>query len=146
MTSADISGLAFGAFTGAGYASTLFLGDCKDAGLELAASFFMIYEWIRNPGFTINETIIGPIPDVIQMILSFYYMFACVTQNNATLATELVFWAKYLQAAFAPYMYILTYLNGTRHDPFVASFALVKQIFNIIDATNYMNQQYHIFF
>lgn len=38
----------------------------------------------------------------------------------------------------------MTYLNGPRHDMFVASFALVKQIFNIIDSTNYMNQEYHI--
>lgn len=138
MSSGDITGLIFGGFTGLGYAATLFLPDCKDAGLEMGASALMVYQWwVRD--YTIYEKIIGPIPDYVQLIVSAFYMFTCVTNSpNTDLATALVFYAKYFQALFLPYVYVTSYLQGSRHDTFVAAYALMKQIFNIVDSTNYV--------
>ena len=140
MTIADWQGVAFGGLSGLGYAATIFLPDCGDAGFEIGASSFMVYEWFANPGYTDIERIVGPIADYIQVALSIFYMYSCVAKSNTAIATELVFWAKYLQAAVLPYVYIMTYLNGPRHDMFMSSFALMKQIFNIVDSSNYFNQ------
>ena len=136
--------MAFGGLSGIGYAATIWLPDCDDAGFEIGASSFMVYNWFTNPGYTLIERILGPIPDYIQVVLSMFYMYSCVTNTNLAISTELVFITKYLQAAVLPYVYIMSYLNGPRHDMFLAAFALLKQIFNILDATNYFNQEYNI--
>ena len=131
-----------GSLSGIGYAATIWLPDCGDAGFEMGASAFMIYEWWTNPGYTLVERILGPMTDYMQVGLSVFYMYACVSKNFTPLATELVFWGKYIQAAVLPYVYVMTYLNGPRHDMFVAAFALIKQFFNILDSSNYFNTQY----
>jgi hypothetical protein len=126
FTAADWQGLGLGALTGAGYAATMFLPNCADAGFEIGASSFMVYEWWANPGFTIYERIIGPIPDYAQIVLSIFYMYACFSNNFTALATEMVFWTKYVQSAILPYVYVMTYFNGPRHDLFLTSFSLLK--------------------
>lgn len=137
--------MGFGALSGVGYAATIWLPDCGDAGFEVGASAFMIYEWYSNPGYTAWERGLGPLVDYLQVGLSMYYMYACVTHNYyAPLATELVFWGKYIQAAVLPYVITMTYLNGPRHDMFLASFSSFKMFFNILDSSNYFNIQYNI--
>jgi len=113
------------------------LPDCADAGLEIGASAFIIRQWFINPGFTTIEKIIGPIVDYIQIGLSFFYIYGCISNNYTSLSTELVFLGKYLQAPVLTYFYVTSYLQGTRHDMFNVSFALLKQIFNVLDSTNY---------
>jgi hypothetical protein len=139
FTLTDWQGLGFGSLSGAGYAATIWLPDCGDAGFEVAATAFMIYEWFSNQGFTDVEKILGPIFDYVQVGLSFFYMYACVSKNYTGVATEAVFWGKYLQAAVLPYVIVMTYLNGPRHDMFMASFASFKLFFNILDSSNYFN-------
>lgn len=108
----------------------------------------MVYDWFRKDKYTLPEQIVGPIPDFLQIIFSGFYMFTCLAGSNLTgIATALTFMTKYLQAAFLTYVYVLNYLNGSRHDTFVASFALMKQFFNVVDATNYVlgNPLDHLF-
>jgi hypothetical protein len=139
LSGSDIQGLIFGGFAGLGYTATLFLPNCNDAGFEMAASAFNVYHYWSSSGYNIIERVLVPIPDIIQILLSIYYMFACITKStNTTLITALVQYTKYLQAAFSPYTIILTYLKGDRHDTFVAAFSLVKAIWNTVDATNYV--------
>ena len=141
---ADWQGAAFGALSGIGYAATIFLPDCVDAGFELGASAFMVYEWFSNPGFILAERIIGPIPDYAQLALSLFYMIACIAKIQQGIATELVNWAKYGQALFLPYLTIRTFMQGPRHNMFVAGFTFLKGIFNVLDASNYFIERYKI--
>jgi hypothetical protein len=78
----DWQGALFGGLSGLGYAGTFFLDDCQDAGFELGASTFIIYEWWTNSGFIKEEKYIAPIPDYFQILLSMYYMYACVLDVN----------------------------------------------------------------
>jgi hypothetical protein len=145
LTTADWGGLGFGALSGIGYAATIWLPDCADAGFEMGASAFIIYELFgTNSGYTLLEQIFLPIPDYIQMGSSIFYMYACVSKNYTSEATWLVFMVKYLQAAVLPYVYVMSYLQGPRHNMFLASFAFVKQFFNFLDSTVYINQEYNI--
>jgi len=111
----------------------------------MGASAFMIYHWFQNPGFTILEKIIGPIPDYIQILSSIFYMYSCITKNYIDESFILVNGAKYLQASVLPYVIVLTFMQGDRHDMFTAGFASWKFIFNILDATIYMNQRFQWF-
>jgi hypothetical protein len=79
---ADLQGAIFGSLSGIGYSATLFLPICVDAGFEMGASFFIILQWWKNPGYTLIEKIIGPIPDYTQMLFSLYYMYTCITKHN----------------------------------------------------------------
>ena len=135
----------FGGASGLGYSATFFLGVCEDAGFELGASLFVIYNWFRNPGYTIEEKIIGPIPDYVQFLTSLYYMYHCLLKtNNVKMATDIVNWVKYFQAAVLPYVYIRSYMQGVRHDMFTASFTFMKAIFNTIDASLYFNERFGV--
>ena len=127
--------MAVGGIVGLGYAATLPLPKCDDAGFEMAASFFMAYEVWNNKGFVLAEKIILPIPDYIQLGSSLYYMIACITSTNTHIAANLVFITKYIQAAVLPYTAYMAYINGPQHDTFLAGFAMMKSIFNFVDAT-----------
>ncbi len=118
---------------------------CEDAGFELGASVFVIYNWFRNPGYTILEKAIGPIPDYFQIVASLVYMYNCfIKSNNVKMATDIVNWIKYFQAAVLPYVYIRSYMQGVRHDMFTASFLFMKAIFNTVDASIYFNERYGV--
>ena len=52
-----------GVLAGAGYGADVLLGECQDAGLELFASGFMIYNWVTHDQYSMYERIIGSIPD-----------------------------------------------------------------------------------
>jgi hypothetical protein len=134
--------MIFGAYSGLGYSASLFLNDCHDAGFELSASVFMVYQIWKNPGFTQAEKILLPIPDYTQVALSLYYMFACITKSNADVAAFLVFMAKYFQGAVLPYITLMTYLNGPQHQPFLTTFTLMKLLFNINDTTFYLHNTF----
>jgi hypothetical protein len=60
------------------------------------------------------------------------------------LATDLVNWVKYFQAAVLPYVYVRTFMQGKRHEMFTAGFTVFKQIFNFLDASFYFNNRYQI--
>ena len=124
-----------GGFVGLGYAATIPLPKCDDAGFEMAASFFMAYEVWNNEGFVLAEKIILPVPDYVQLGASLYYMITCITNSNTHFAANIVFITKYVQAAVLPYTAYMTYINGPQHDPFLAAFAMVKAFFNIADST-----------
>lgn len=118
---------------------------CEDAGFELGASVFVIYNWFRNPGYTILEKAIGPVPDYFQIVASLVYMYNCfIKSNNVKMATDIVNWIKYFQAAVLPYVYIRSYMQGVRHDMFTASFLFMKAIFNTVDASIYFNERYGV--
>ena len=118
---------------------------CEDAGFELGTSLFVIYNWFRNPGYTIEEKIIGPIPDYVQIVTSIYYMYNCLLKtNNVKIATDIVNSVKYFQASVLPYVYIRSYMLGARHDMFTASFTLMKAVFNTIDASLYFNERFGV--
>lgn len=118
---------------------------CEDAGFELGASVFVIYNWFRNSGYTTVEKVIGPIPDYIQIVTSLFYMYQCfIKSSNVKMATDIVNWIKYLQAAVLPYVYIRSYMQGVRHDMFTASFLFMKAIFNTIDASIYFNERFGV--
>ena len=69
---------------------------CEDAGFELGASVFIIYGWFKNPGYTLEEKRVGPIPDYIQIVTSLFYMYQCLLKtNNVKIATDVVNWVKY---------------------------------------------------
>lgn len=141
---ADINGAIFGSLSGLGYSATLFLPLCVDAGFEMGASFFISLHWWTNPGYTLIEKIIGPIPDYLQILLSIYYMYTCITKHNVDTAALMVNWVKYLQAAFLPYVTVRTFMQGPRHDMFTSGFTIWKFIFNIIDASVFMNEHYDV--
>lgn len=105
---------------------------------------FVASQWWVAPGFTLIESLLGPIPDYIQVVFSLFYMYACVTKNYTDQATVMVMTTKYLQAAVLPYMTVMTYLNGPRHNMFLAGFTFMKAFFNFYDASDYMNRQYDI--
>ncbi len=118
---------------------------CEDAGFELGASVFVIYNWFRNPGYTILEKAIGPVPDYFQIVASLVYMYNCfIKSNNVKMTTDIVNWIKYFQAAVLPYVYIRSYMQGVRHDMFTASFLFMKAIFNTVDASIYFNERYGV--
>jgi len=96
----------------------------------------VIYTWFKNPGYSLPEYLIGPIPDYIQIIASFFYI--------VKMATDLVNWVKYFQASVLPYMYVRSYMLGARHDMFSASFAFMKAFFNTLDASIYFNTRFGV--
>ena len=105
----------------------------------------MIYTWFKNPGYSLPEYLIGPIPDYIQIIASFFYMYQCLFKGNyVKMATDLVNWVKYFQASVLPYMYVRSYMLGARHDMFSASFAFMKALFNTLDASIYFNTRFGV--
>jgi hypothetical protein len=71
-------------------------------------------------------------------------MIACIAKVQEGIATELVHLAKYGQALFLPYMTIRTFMQGPRHNMFVAGFTFLKGIFNVLDASNYFIKKYKI--
>jgi hypothetical protein len=76
----------------------------------MGASTFMIFHWFQNPGFTLYEKIIGPIPDYIQLLSSIFYMYSCITKTYLDESFILVNGAKYLQASVLPYVIVLTFM------------------------------------
>ena len=66
-------------------------------------------------------------------------MYACISKTYVIEALWAVNILKYIQAAVLPYVTLMTYLNGTRHDMFLTAFSLLKTIFNIADATVFVN-------
>ena len=76
----------------------------------MGASAFMIYHWFQNPGFTLYEKIIGPVPDYIQLLSSIFYMYSCVTKTYLDESFILVNGAKYIQASVLPYVIVLTFM------------------------------------
>jgi hypothetical protein len=121
----------------------MFLKKCDDAGFEMGASAFMIYHWFSNPGFTLIEKILGPIPDYLQLLLSSVYIYSCVTKNYIDETYTYVNGAKLLQASVLPYVILTTFMKGDRHDMFTSWFGLWKFAFNAIDGSVYMNDRFH---
>ncbi len=76
----------------------------------MGASTFMIFHWFQNPGFTLSEKIIGPIPDYIQLLSSIFYMYSCITKTYLDESFILVNGVKYLQASVLPYVIVLTFM------------------------------------
>jgi hypothetical protein len=109
----------------------------------MGASAFMIYHWFSNPGFTLIEKIIGPIPDYLQLLLSSFYIVSCVTKTYIDESFIYVNGAKLLQASVLPYVILTTFMLGDRHDMFTTGFAFWKFIFNLVDASIFMNQRFH---
>ena len=143
-------GLAFGTFSGLGALGTVWLPVCQDAGYELPASFYAAYAVINNPGFTLAEKIILPIPDYAQFVVTLYYIWVCMAKPGmAYVVSDVVQITKLVQTIFLPYISIMTYQNGPQHDAFTAGFTFMNAIFNLVDVAwyyiyNYSDLHFHI--
>jgi hypothetical protein len=70
-------------------------------------------------------------------------MYACVTNKYLDESFIMDNAAKLIQASFLPYVIVVTFKQGIRHDMFTSAFALWKFFFNVIDASYYMDQRFN---
>eukprot|EP00350_Pseudokeronopsis_sp_OXSARD2_P000982 CAMPEP_0170550412 /NCGR_PEP_ID=MMETSP0211-20121228/8483_1 /TAXON_ID=311385 /ORGANISM="Pseudokeronopsis sp., Strain OXSARD2" /LENGTH=87 /DNA_ID=CAMNT_0010856953 /DNA_START=124 /DNA_END=387 /DNA_ORIENTATION=- len=70
-----------GILTGLGYISTMLVGECAGSGAEMAGSAFMIFNWLTGD-FEFYEKALLPIPDLLQLAYSIYFMGVCNSDSN----------------------------------------------------------------